>query len=114
MHFSIEIRETQHRWFSGRKSSPATRAARVRFPADARFLSFFSQLAELLLTAKFPRCDDFSVETLETQHRWFSGRMLACHAAARVRFPADARFFIFFNQLAERFSAVKFPSCDPL
>ncbi|GIY48930.1 hypothetical protein CEXT_44871 [Caerostris extrusa] len=37
--------------------SPAMQAARVRFPADARFLSFFSQLAERFLAAKFPRCD---------------------------------------------------------
>ncbi|GIY48908.1 hypothetical protein CEXT_44761 [Caerostris extrusa] len=43
------------RWFSGRMLS--LRAAGVRFPADARFLSFFSQLAERFLSAKFPRCD---------------------------------------------------------
>ena len=29
-------------------------------------------------------------KTLSKQHRWFSGRMLACHAVARVRFPDDA------------------------
>ncbi|GIY48900.1 hypothetical protein CEXT_44721 [Caerostris extrusa] len=39
----------------------------------------------------------FSVKSLETERRWLCGRMLACHAAARVRFPAVARFLSFFQ-----------------
>ncbi|GIY48924.1 uncharacterized protein CEXT_44841 [Caerostris extrusa] len=77
--------------------SPATRAARVRFPVDARFLSFSASWPNDFYQRNFHAAMHFSVETLETEHRWFSGRMLACHAGGPGSIPGRCTIFIFFQ-----------------
>ncbi|GIY48922.1 hypothetical protein CEXT_44831 [Caerostris extrusa] len=95
--------------------SPATRAARVRFPADARFLSFFQPAGRTIFSSEIStlRCTLVS----KPSRRSIGGSVVECSPATRaprVRFPADARFLSFFSQLAERFLAAKFPRCDAL
>ncbi|KFD67761.1 hypothetical protein M514_20056 [Trichuris suis] len=69
--------------------SPATRATRVRFPADAVFGSF------TLFVAYIPQ--EFHVDThLLTQRRWFSGRMLACHAGDPGSIPGRRSVWLFY------------------
>ena len=45
------------------------------------------------------------------KHRWFSGRMLACHAGERVRFPDDAIFIEFYGII---FTIIKYTQATRL
>ncbi|GIY48910.1 hypothetical protein CEXT_44771 [Caerostris extrusa] len=105
--------ETEHRWFSGRMlachaGGPGSIPGRWH-----DFYLFFSQLAGTIFISEIStlRCTLVS----KPSRRSIGGSVVECSPATRAaRFPVDARFLSFFNQLAERFLAAKFPRCDAL
>ncbi|GFT52101.1 hypothetical protein NPIL_304541 [Nephila pilipes] len=85
-------KEPVHRWFSG-ECSPIHAGGQVRFPADAvRFLSL-APAAFLLRDMNIGRAVNVT-RRKNPSHRWFSGRMLACHAGARMIPPMQSGFFL--------------------
>ena len=70
--------------------SPATREARVRFPASATFFSFYSFLQYFVWSKTF-----YNMDVSRVWHWWFSGRILACHAGGPGSIPGQCNFFSF-------------------
>ncbi|GIY48906.1 hypothetical protein CEXT_44751 [Caerostris extrusa] len=95
--------------------SPATRAARFRFPADARFLSFFQPADRTIFSSEISTLRSTLVS--KRLRRSIGGSVVECsHATRAARFDSRPMrgFYHFFSQLAERFLAAKFPRCDAL
>ncbi|GIY48912.1 hypothetical protein CEXT_44821 [Caerostris extrusa] len=114
MHFSVETLETEHRWFSGRMLA-CHAGGPGSIPGRCTIFIFFQPAGRTIFSSEIStlRCTLVS----KPSRRSIGGSVVECSPAtraARVRFPADARFLSFFSQLAERFLAAKFPRCDAL
>ena len=53
------------------------------------------------------------VRRKETQHRWFSGRMLACHAGGPGSIPGRCSYFFLFATSALAKTVLEAPGIDP-
>ncbi|GIY48902.1 hypothetical protein CEXT_44731 [Caerostris extrusa] len=67
-------------------------------PGPCTIFIFFQPAGRTIFRQRnFHAAKHFSVKTLETERRWFSGRMLACHVGGPGAIPGRCTIFIFFQ-----------------